>query len=122
MVSFKNLKGIEGIDTLNECAPLIDEIFGDAEIFNDNTEMTFGELATPVYKKHTDAVNKLFELLGEKPDNAAAILSSVTRLLVEISSDKDVMSFFLGTVRSLRQWISATANTKDAQSEGLSNT
>ena len=32
MLSFKNLKGMEGIDKLNECAVLIDEIFGDKEI------------------------------------------------------------------------------------------
>lgn len=115
MLSFKNLKGMEGIDKLNECAVLIDEIFGDKEIFNDKTEATFAELATPIYKKHTDTVNKLFETLGKKPEGAAAILSNLTVLLIEASGSPEVSSFFMGTVPSLRQFIYATANTKDEQ-------
>lgn len=118
MISFKNLKGMDGIDKLNECVPLVDEIFSDTEIFSDKTEATFGELATPIYKKHTEAVNKLFMILeGEQPESAAAILSGITRLMIEVSGDKEIASFFMGTVKSLRQWLSATLNTKEEQSK-----
>ena len=116
MLSFKNLKGMDGIDKLNECAPLIDEIFSDKEIFGEKTEATFGELATPVYKRHTETVDKLFEILGEKPESAAAILSNLTVLLIEAAGAPEVSSFFMSTVKSLRQFIFATANTKEEQS------
>lgn len=119
MVSFKNLQGIEGVDKLNECAPLIDEIFSDKEIFNENNESTFGEMATPIYKKHTDTVNKLFEILGEKPESAVATLSGITKLLLEISNDVEVGSFFMGTAKNLRSWTFAMVNTKDEQSKDL---
>ena len=117
MVSFKNLKGMEGIDKLNECAALMDKIFEDKEIFNEKSDATCGELATPIYKKHTDTVNKLFEILGEKPESATAILTGITNLLIEATSDKEVAGFFMGTVKSLRSWTFAMANTKDGQSQ-----
>lgn len=117
MISFKKLQGIEGIDKLNECAPLVNEIFSDSDIFNEKTEATFGELATPVYKKHTEAVNKLFKILGEEPESAAAILSGTTKLLVEAATDKEVAGFFMGTVPSLRSWTFAMANTEAEQSK-----
>ena len=116
MLSFKNLKGMEGIDKLNECALLIDEIFSDKEIFNDKTEATFGELATPIYKKHTKAVNKLFEILGEKPESAVAILSNLAVLLLEATSAPEVCGFFMGTAKSLNKFMFATANTEGEQS------
>lgn len=117
MISFKNLEGMEGIDKLNECAPLINDIFGDNEIFNNDTDVTWGELATPIYKKHPETINKIFEILGEAPKSAAGILSGVSRLLIEVTSDKEVASFFMGTAKNLRSWISAMANTEGEQSK-----
>lgn len=114
MASFKSLQGLEGIDKLNECIPLIDEIFSDTEIFG-NTEGTFGELSTPIYKKHTKAVEKLFEILGEKPESAVAILSGITSLLLEITQDKDIAAFFMGTSKNLRSTMFAMRNTKEEQ-------
>lgn len=113
MLSFKSLIGLEGIDKLNECVSIIDEIFADEEILKH--EGTFAELATPIYKQHTASIEKLFEILGEKPESSIAILSSITSLLLEISTDKDIASFFMGTSKNLRRMISAMRNTKAEQ-------
>lgn len=115
MATFKDLKGVEGIDKLNECIPLLNEIFDDKEIFNEQDERTFTELATPIYKKHTDAINKLFEILEINPDSSIGILTAITTLLYEISQDKEIAVFFMGTSPSLRRMIYATANTEGEQ-------
>ena len=115
MASFKDLKGFEGIDKLNECVPLIDEIFSD-ELFMNN-KGTFGELATPIYKNHPETVKKLFDILGEKPESSVSILAGISKLLLEIINDGEVASFFMGTSKSLRSTMYAMRNTKEEQSE-----
>jgi hypothetical protein len=116
MLSFKNLKGMDGIDKLTECAALIDEIFSDEEIFNKKTNATFGELATPIYKKHTKTVNRLFEILGEKPESAVSILSNLAVLLTEAANSPEVCSFFMSTAKSLNKFMLAMVNTEGEQS------
>lgn len=113
---------IQDIDKLNECIEPVNEIFGDKEIFNENTSATFGELATPIYKKHKAACEKLFEILDEKPTNAAGILATISGILVSINSDKEVVAFFLGVSKPLRLWLSAMQNTAETQQEGISDT
>lgn len=119
MLSFKNLEGLEGIDKLNECVPIIDEIFSDEKIFK--KDATFAELATPIYKKHTESVNKLFDILGERPTSSAGILATITNLLIEMSGDSEIMGFFIGTCKNLRNAISVMQNTVGGQSKGTSN-
>lgn len=112
---------IQDIDKLNECIEPVNEIFGDKEIFNETTNATFGELATPIYKKHKAACEKLFEILDEKPTNAAGILATISGILVSINNDREVVTFFLGVSKPLRLWLSAMQSTEGAPQEDLSD-
>ena len=88
---FNELKGLDGIDKLLECAPCVDEIFGDKDIFGSNDIGSFGEVAISVYKTHKDAVNKLFEIMDIKPERSTDIIS----LCLAISSEMRRQQVFL---------------------------
>ena len=112
---------IQDIDKLNECIEPVNEIYGDKDIFNENTHATFGELATPIYKKHKAACEKLFEILDEKPTNAVGILVTISGILVSIDNDREVAIFFTGACKNLRSWISAMQSTAETPQEDLSD-
>lgn len=118
---FKDFKGLDGIDKLLECAPSVDEIFGDKEIFKEDVG-SFGEVAIPVYKRHTDAVNKIFEVLEIKPENSTAIIKEVVMILSDILGNSETASFFSAASENLRSWLSHMANTEGEQSKDSSTT
>lgn len=115
------LQDIQDIDKLSECVKPINEIYGDAEIFNENTSDTYVELSLPIYKKHKAACEKLFEILDEKPTNAAGILATIATIFVSIKETAELRIFFLGVSANLRSWISAMQSTEDAPQEDLSD-
>lgn len=115
MSTFKELKGLDGIDKLTECVPLMDEIFSEEAIFN--SDKTFAELGMEIYKKHTNAMDKLFEILGEKPENSVQICLLFNRIMSEVSQDKDIASFFIYTSKNLKSMMLATANTEGERQE-----
>lgn len=119
---FNELKGTEGIDKLIECSPYVDEIFSDTEIFNSDDIGLFGEVAIRVYKKHKEAVNKIFDILEIKPERSTEIITEVITMLSDILRDAETASFFSSTSKNLRLWLSAMVNTGEKQSKDLSAT
>jgi hypothetical protein len=119
---FNELKGLEGIDTLLECAPYVDEIFGDKDIFNTSDIGSFGEVAISVYKAHKDAVNKLFDIMDIKPERSTEIITELITMLSDILRDAETASFFTSTSKNLKSWLSLMASTKGEQSADLSGT
>ena len=114
---FKDLKGIEGIDKLNECVPYVEEIFSDTEFFENLGKVTFMQVAAPIYKRHKESVEKIMEILEEVPTTAAGILTTTTSILTGIYGDKDTLAFFMASCESLRSMLSPTENTEDEQSK-----
>lgn len=112
---FNELKGTEGIDKLIECSPYVDEIFSDKEIFGKDDIGSFGEVAIPVYKKHKDAVYKIFEILEVKPERSTEIITEVITMLSDILRDAETASFFTSTSKNLKTWLSAMANMQGEQ-------
>jgi hypothetical protein len=119
---FNELKGLEGIDTLLECAPYVDEIFGDKDIFNTSDIGSFGEVAISVYKAHKDAVNKLFDIMDIKPERSTEIIMELITMLSDILRDAETASFFTSTSTNLKSWLSLMANSRGEQSADLSGT
>jgi hypothetical protein len=115
---FNELKGLDGIDKLLECAEYIDEIFGDTDIFTaDANKKTYGELAIPIYKKHTEAVNKIFEILQVNPENSAEIIVETINIIDELLSNEDVIRFFTAASKNLKSCLSAMLSTEGEQSK-----
>lgn len=112
---FNELKGADGIDKLIECSPYVNEIFGDSEIFGKDDIGSFGEVAIPVYKKHKEAVSKIFDILEIKPERSTEIITEVITMLSDILRDAETASFFTSTSKSLKSWLSAMVNTKGEQ-------
>ena len=118
MKSFKDFTGIEGIDKLTELAPVVAELITDKDIFKDVTEDTaWIELGTKMYKAHTEACEKLYAELEFEPTSSIELISGVARILREIFSDKDLMSFFISMSGQKKSLISAMANTKEERSK-----
>ena len=101
------------LDKLNECAEPLDEIFSEKELFE--SEKYFTELAIPIYQKHKEAIDKLFELREEKPENAMQMCLLFNKIMLEISQDKETASFFTYMSKNLRLMIFAMANTEGKQ-------
>lgn len=120
---FNELKGLDGIDKLFECVPYIDEIFGDKDIFTaDANKKTYGELAIPIYKKHTDAVNRIFEILQVNPESSAEIIVETINIIAELLGDGDVIRFFTAASKNLKSCLAAMLSTEGEQSKDLSGT
>lgn len=117
MKTFKDLKGLEGIDKLNECIPYVDEIFSDKKLFEEQGDATWGETSVAVYKAHTNSMNKIFEALGEVPETTLDILNATTEILQEIFANAELRSFFIGACKNMRSVLLSMANTKGAQSQ-----
>lgn len=114
---FNELKGLEGIDTLLECAPYIDEIFGDKNIFDSTDIGSFGEVAISVYEKHKDAISKLFEIMDIKLERSTEVITEIVTMLGDILKDAETASFFMSTSKNLKSFLSAMVNTEDGQSK-----
>lgn len=114
---FSELKGLDGVDTLLECAPYVDEIFGDKDIFGNTDIGSFGEVAISVYKAHKDAISKLFDIMDIKPERSTEIITEVITMLGDILRDAETASFFTATSKNLKTWLSAMVNTEDGQSK-----
>lgn len=119
---FDELKGLEGIDKLNECVPYVDEIMSDKELFENMKECTWIQLATPVYKSHTESINKIMEILGEKPETAVDIIRTTTEIITSIFMNEDIRSFFIASCKSMMCTVSAMLNIEDEQSKDSSTT
>lgn len=119
---FKDLKGLDGVDKLSECVQYVDSIFSDTELVKSIKESTWVVAATQVYKTHTDDVNKLLEILEEKPETSAEIITTTAKMLVEMFKDKDICAFFMLSCESMNSAISAMESTKGEQSADLSDT
>lgn len=117
IMRFNELTGAEGIDKLLECAPYVDEIFADKDIFGTDNIGSFGEIAIPVYKNHKEAVNKIFDILEIKPERSTEIITEVITMLGDILRDAETASFFTATSKNLKTWLSAMVNTEDGQSK-----
>lgn len=120
-MTFKDLKGLEGIDKMVECAPYIDEIFGDKDIFNDDIG-TFGEIAIPAYKKHTDSFNHIFDILEIDHEDSLGIIQNVVMILRDLTGNAEVASFFTGISPNLKSWIEHMVSIAAEQSAALSDT
>lgn len=118
---FKDLQGLDGIDKLNECVPLVNSIFADKELMESIKDMSWVEAATPIYKKYSDEINKIMEILEEKPESAVEIINTTARIIMEIFKDKDIAAFFTLSCESMKSAISVMASTKEGQSKGSSD-
>ena len=116
---FSELKGLEGIDKLNDCVPYVENILADNKLFDmiSKSEMTWIEAATPIYKAHPDDIAAIMEILEEKPEKAVDIISTTAKIMIEIFKDEEVRSFFMYSCRSMISTISAMANTKEEPSK-----
>lgn len=115
MKTFKDLKGLEGIDKLNECIPYVDNIL---LALRNMGEVNFAEAATPMYKEHHEDFNKIFEILNGPDaitDNTLEVLSATATIIAEIITNKEICAFFMGACKKTRSAISATQNTKAEQ-------
>lgn len=109
-------KEIKDIDTLMECVPLVDDIISDTALLESCKEMSWMEAAAPIYKAHTESLDKLIQILDEHPENAMGTLTAVTKVLVSLFMDEKTKAFFLLSCKNVRQQISATENTEGEQS------
>lgn len=118
MKTFKDLKGIEDIDTLDSCIPIVNDIFAgisaDTELFEKVKNSTWSEASVPLYKKFNKEFDGIFEILGDKPQSIAETLSAVAILMSEVTS-KETGTFFMGACKNVRSTILAMANTTAEQ-------
>ena len=114
---FSELKGLEGIDKLNECVPYVENILAANELISMVSDNTWIEAATPIYKKHSADIDKIMEILEEKPEKAVDIISTTAKLMIEIFKDEEVRSFFMNSCKSMISTISAMVNTEAEQSK-----
>lgn len=117
---FSELKGLDGIDKLNECVEYVDEIMSDTELFKEIGEkkLNWMQAASPIYKKHTNSITKIMEILGEKPDTAIGIMIATSNIIGNIFTDKETAAFFYTSSENLRSMLSATGAIKDKPSKG----
>lgn len=114
---FSDFKGIEGIDKLNECVPYVEEIFSDKELLMSIKKMNWMQAAAPIYKKHKESLEKIWEILEIKPQNSVEILTATVEVLTGVQSDKDTLAFFILSCPSMKSMISHTENIEDEQSK-----
>ena len=105
MKTFNDFSGVEGIDKLMECAPLVGELISDREIMEGVGENTLWvELGVSLYKAHTETCNKLFIALGnEATDNSMEIISGMTQILHEVMGNKEMLGFFASLNRKAKK-------------------
>lgn len=114
---FADLKGIDGIDKLNDCVPYVEEIFSDKELFESIKNMTWVQAATPIYKQHKESIEKIMEILEEEPQNSAETIVATTNIISGIRGDKDTLAFFTASCESLRSMLLPMVNTEGEQSK-----
>ena len=115
MKTFKDLKGLEGIDKLNECIPYVDNILSE---LRNMPNSNFAEAAAPMYKKLHEDFDKIFEIINdadEITDNTLELISATARIIAEITSNSEICAFFIAACKKTRSAISATPNTKAEQ-------
>lgn len=115
MKTFKDLKGLEGIDKLNECIPYVDNILSDLRTM---PESNFAEAAAPMYKKHHEDFDKIFKIINENDDitdNTLELISATAKIIAEITGNREICAFFIVACKKTRSAISATPNTKAEQ-------
>lgn len=95
MKTLNDYQGTEGIDKLLECAPYITEIIGDTEIISKAADMPWIKLGGEVYKKHTDACNKLFEALDHTPESPISAMAATAQVMAELLTNQDLIDFFI---------------------------
>lgn len=95
MKTLNDYQGAEGIDKLLECAPYITEILGDTEIISTASEKSWLTLGGEVYKRHTEASNKLFGVLDHEPENALSAMSATAKIMAELLTNQDLIDFFI---------------------------
>lgn len=118
---FKDLQGLDGIDKLNECVPLVDEIFADKELCEKIKTIPTLQAAAHIYKAHSKAIDTIMNILGEKPENNSTIatIAATSRIISSIYSDEETLAFFTVACPSLKSMILPMANTEDEQSADL---
>lgn len=121
-MTFKDLKGIEGIDKLNDCIPFVEDIMSDRKLFEENIEKSWLQMAVPVYKAHTESIEKLMEILEEKAESSADILMFTTKIISSLFMDESIRNFFIVSCKSMMNTVSAMASTMDEQSVDSSDT
>ena len=115
MKGFNDYTGTEGIDKLVECAPYVTEIIKDKEIMEGLSNKTWLEVGAMVYKAHTKACNKMFEILDHKPESSLGLVSATAQIMSEILSDEDTIDFFISAGKSAKSSTSAMESTEDEQ-------
>ncbi|MBP5379708.1 MAG: hypothetical protein J6Y64_09240 [Ruminococcus sp.] len=115
MKSFNDYTGAEGIDKLVECSPYVAELLTDSDILSKMGDMSWIELGGAMYKAHSEACDKLFEILDHKPDNSLGLVSATAQVMAEIFSNKDMIDFFVSASKSAKSSTSAMENTEDGQ-------
>ena len=95
MKTLNDYQGTEGIDKLLECAPFITEILTDAEVLSSTTEKPWIQVGGEVYKKHTEACNKLFGILDHEPENPVSAMAATAQLIAELLTNQDLIDFFI---------------------------
>lgn len=110
---------IKEIDTLMECVPYVDDIMSDTKLFDSVKEKSWIQAAAPIYKAHKESIDKLMDILGERPESDSAIdtIKAVAKILTGIYMDAEIRAFFMLSCESMRSAISAMANTEEKQSE-----
>lgn len=118
---FKDLKGIEGIDTLNECVPYVEKIFADKGISEKIKTLPTMQAAPIIYKAHKETIEKIMDILDEKPkDNSTvSLIATVSKILSSICSDGETLAFFTASCPSLKSMILPMVNTEGEQSADL---
>lgn len=119
---FNELKGLDGIDKLDECVPYVDEIFSDKELFENVKDLTWMQIAKLIYKAHTDSINAIMEILDEKPETAVDIIRVTAEIVTDIFMDEGTRNFFISFCKNVKFTLSAMVNIVDGQSEDSSTT
>lgn len=115
MKTFNDFTGLEGVDKLIECAPYVGELLSDKENLAKMSEMTWIELGATMYKAHTEACDRLFEVLDAKPDTSIGLVSATAQIMAEIFSNKDMIDFFISASKAKKSSFSVTENTVEEQ-------
>ena len=115
MKGFNDYTGVEGIDKLVECAPYVSELIDDKEMLKEAKGKSWIETGGIVYKAHSKACDKLFEILDHKPENSLGLVSATAQIVTEIFSNTDLIDFFTSASKTTPTSGSVMENTEGEQ-------
>ncbi len=118
MKTFRDYEGQEAIDKIIEAIPLVNTLISDKEIVGDLKSKPATLLGALAVKNHPEECEKLREILGNEPaPDAMSAAFGMSKLLVEVLSNKDIIDFFAYTGETMEKNKSTSISQTSEDSE-----